>query len=335
METQITKETPEKKKTFLCIFILKYNMSKKLTNDVFIKKAKMIHGNKYDYSKVDYKNNHTKITISCDKHGDFEQLPNDHISKKCGCFKCSGKGQTTDDFIKKSRLVHGDRYDYSKTIYKGMDYNLIIICKKHGEFKQCAYTHLIGCGCSKCNKQNLWLKSNTDNFIKKAKIVHQDKYDYSKVQYDFANKKIKIICEKHGCFYQTPTSHLTGRGCPVCKESKGEIKVRNFLISNDLKFEPQKRFKECKRIRPLPFDFYLPEKNICIEFDGKQHFTNKAGWFGSKKTEEEFLKIKESEKIKLNFCKKNKIKLIRISYKEIDNINKKLKKITNDNIDNK
>jgi very-short-patch-repair endonuclease len=126
------------------------------------------------------------------------------------------------------------------------------------------------------------------------------------------DKKIKIICPKHGEFYQTPRNHKNNHGCPICNTSKGEKKIREFLINKNIYFTQQYRFIDCKNILPLPFDFYLPKKNICIEYDGKQHFDKKSKYYS-----ENLLK---NDNIKNIYCKNNKIKLIRISYKKFKNI---------------
>ena len=103
--------------------------------ELFIEKSKLIHGDKYDYSKVDYKNANTKIIIICKIHGEFYKTPSKHTNSKQGCAKCSGYYiPTTDEFIENAKLIHGDRYDYSKVDYKYSNENVIITCKVHGDF---------------------------------------------------------------------------------------------------------------------------------------------------------------------------------------------------------
>jgi very-short-patch-repair endonuclease len=142
----------------------------------------------------------------------------------------------------------------------------------------------------------------------------------------YKNYKTEVIitCPKHGDFPQTPASHLKGCGCRKCNKNIGENAIRNFLTKNNIEFEEQKRFKDCKNIKPLPFDFYLPQYNLCIEFDGKQHFIPTD--FKSNLTEEEKLKSFEllqiRDNIKTDYCKNNNINLLRIKYTE--NIEEKL-----------
>lgn len=125
-------------------------MPKKLTQEEFITRAREVHGDKYDYSLVEYKSTHTKVKIVCPIHGVFEQEPNQHLAG-AGCPKCAGKMQTTEDFIRKAREIHGDLYDYSKVDYINCDTPVTIICKQHGEFQQAPDLHLRGHGCSKCS----------------------------------------------------------------------------------------------------------------------------------------------------------------------------------------
>ena len=183
---------------------------KKLTKDDFIQKAKAIHGDKYDYSKVEYINNNTPVCIICPEHGEFWQKPNLHLNGS-GCPKCSK--MDTKTFITKAHEVHGNKYDYSKTEYKGCYEKVCIICPEHGEFWQKPNSHLSGNGCPKC--ANVYIPTN-EEFIQKARKIHGDKYDYSKVEYVNSYTDICIICPEHGEFWQKPSNHLTGYGCPQC-----------------------------------------------------------------------------------------------------------------------
>jgi hypothetical protein len=302
--------------------------NKKFTSKIFIKKAKKVHGNKYNYSKVDYVNARTKIIIICSKHGEFKQIPYSHLNGD-NCMKCAkkklgdDKRKTKKKFIEDAKKIHGNKYNYSKTHYINTDTKIIIICPKHGEFEQIPYSHLNGNGCKKC--ANIFLsKKNaftTDEFILKARKVHGDKYDYSETNYVNAYNNVIIICPKHGEFEQNPHNHLREQGCPICKASKGEKVISNFLKENKIKFLRQKSFLECRFKNKLLFDFYIPKLNCCIEFDGIQHF-KEISVFGGK---DGYNKRKITDKIKNEFCKDNDILLHRIKYN--DNITKELNKI--------
>lgn len=125
-------------------------------------------------------------------------------------------------FIENAKKIHGDKYDYSKILYKNAKTKIIIICQKHGEFLQKPNNHLSGQGCFKCGVENACklISSNTEKFIKKSKDIHGDKYYYSKVKYKNDHTKVIIICKKHGEYLQTPNNHLHNRGCPKCGKEK-------------------------------------------------------------------------------------------------------------------
>ena len=286
----------------------------------FIEKSKKIHKNKYVYSLVEYKNAKTKIKIICKEHGEFEQTPNNHLYGKKGCKKCSGNARyTTKEIINKMKEAHGNEYNYSLVNYEGTFKKLKITCKEHGEFEQ-TYRNHIKNGCPYCNGN----KINTKIFIKEAKKTHGDKYDYSLVKYKKAKEKIKIICKKHGIFEQDAYEHKIGKGCKKCTMSKGEQKIKSFLDKKNIKFEQQKMFENCtnpKTKKYLRFDFHLSDYNICIEYDGEQHFLPMR--FSKNNNEKELKNLQNRDRIKNEFCKKNKIKIIRIKYtklKEIDDI---------------
>lgn len=204
-------------------------MSENLSNKTkeFIEKAIKVHGDKFDYSKVVYIKGHTKVTIICQEHGEFQQSPSNHLSGK-ECIKCSYKKRglkmvpDKEQFIEKSIKTHGDKYDYSKVDYVNSKTKVCIICneidditgEKHNEFWQTPYSHISGATCPKCSKHYM----SNDIFIKRAKVLHNNKYDYSKVGYKAAKEKVCIICEDHGEFMQTPDSHLNGQGCPKCSK---------------------------------------------------------------------------------------------------------------------
>jgi len=196
----------------------------------FIQKAEKVHGDKYDYSKVKYKNCDTNITIICKIHNDFLQTPYTHLHSN-GCKKCGyenlklKKMGNTEEFIKKAILKHGDKYNYSKVVYENVKKHVIIICEKHGDFEQTPDKHLQG-GCKKCGIESMILKQsgNTEEFIQKAKLKHGDKYNYSKINYINNKSEIIIICNEHGEFKQIASSHLVGSGCIKCGIESSKLK---------------------------------------------------------------------------------------------------------------
>lgn len=286
--------------------------------DKFIKKSNNIHGNKYDYSNVEYINAKTKVRIICPEHGGFMQTPDSH-SRGVGCPKCKGGTQyTKDDFIKLSISKHGYNYDYSKIKYVNSQTKVTIICKTHGEFLQRPSEHIKGYGCRECGilRFSKTKTLTTQNFIDKCRMVHNNKYDYSDTIYINTRSKVKIICPVHGVFEQLANTHIMGGGCPACLDSKGIKILRIFLNKNNILFIPEKRFLDCKDIRSLPFDIYLPEYNLCIEYDGIQHSKSRS-FFNRKKG---FNDRQRKDKIKTDYCTGNdgKPNLIRFSYKNKD-----------------
>ena len=234
--------------------------SRKVTTEEFIKKARKVHGDKYDYSKVDYVNNNTKVTIICPTHGEFEQKPSGHLTGR-GCPYCSGKKKlTTEEFIEKARKVHGDKYDYSKVNYVDSNTKVTIICPTHGEFEQIPYLHYSGGGCPSCSGNK---KLTTEEFVERARIVHGDKYDYSKVKYVDSNTKVTIICPTHGEFEQTPFAHLLGQGCPVCNIGFTKSYKVSLLKTGDLLHMSPHQLIEVISSKKLPEEFkaliYTPE----------------------------------------------------------------------------
>lgn len=211
----------------------------KQTNaEKFIEKAKKVHDDKYDYSLVIYINSSTNVKIKCIEHGIFEQTPRNHLHQNCP--KCSKEINnakyrfSTDDFIKKAIEIHKDKYDYSKINYINYGTNVEIVCPKldHGSFFQTPSNHLSHLhGCTKCRDElNSLNKGDTkEEFIEKSNKVHDNKYDYSKVNYVNGNTKVEIICITHGSFYQTPKSHIQGTNCPKCMKKNFSMKAIDWL----------------------------------------------------------------------------------------------------------
>ena len=232
--------------------------------------------------------------------------------------------KTTEQFIEEARKIHGSKYDYSKVNYVNNKIKVEIICPEHGSFFQTPHNHLsLKRGCSECSGNR---KSSTEQFIEKAKKIHGNKYDYSKVNYIDNKTKVEIICPKHGSFFQTPGGHLQGHGCCYCNTSRGEKAVENFLIENKIQFNSQKKFSDCRDKYSLPFDFYLPELNIIIEYNGIQHYESVEHFGGEKKLHLQ----RHHDWLKRKYCKDNNITLITISYNE--NVEEALKNILKNQI---
>lgn len=302
----------------------------KLTTEEFIEKSHKVHGNKYSYDKTKYTIQKNKVIIICPIHGEFEQLPNNHLKGK-GCPKCAHEKlnkintYSLQEFIEKSNYVHNFKYDYSKVNYTKASDQVIIICPIHGEFKQRASDHLQGKGCYKCNGGK---KYTNEEFIEKARQIHGNKYEYSKVEYINSTTKVCIICPEHGEFWQTPGSHINKKaGCPKCYiQSKGEISILKWLQQNNILFKQQFSIninKEVNKSGKAYVDFYLPKYNLIIEYNGIQHYVPIDYFGGQMRLNQQ----KERDNQVRQFCINNGIKLLEISYK--DNIEEKLEQIIN------
>ena len=246
---------------------------KKLSTEEFIKKCIEVHGNKYDYSKVVFTGVRNKVCIICPEHGEFEQIAAYHLGGH-GCPMCGGtKKLTTEEFVRRAKQIHGNKYDYSKVEYINQSTKICITCPEHGEFWQLPSQHLSGNGCSKC----AGFCDSTEDFILKAKKIHGDKYDYSKVNYVSMRDKICIICPEHGEFWQYPFDHVNEHGCPKCGviASKGEDEIYNFIISHlsgDEVIRNDRNILNGKEI-----DIYIPKLKIGIEYNGLKWHSEEFG----------------------------------------------------------
>jgi hypothetical protein len=355
---------------------------RKLTCHEFINKSVIVHGNKYDYSLVNYRGSKIKVTIVCPNHGEFEQKPNNHLMNH-GCVKCRPKRVDRNVVLDKFILKHGNKYDYRESnIYNCKD-KINIICPDHGSFKQLISVHYRS-GCPKCVKS---YKLSSDKFIDKCNKVHNFKYNYDSTIFKTTGSKVNIICPNHGIFKQLASDHQNGRGCPKCSgnhnlhkeelllifddlfeskytydlsnykngnsiikalctehgsfdvrvvnhkkgsgcskcsfcNSKGEDRISKILYDNNIKYNGQYRFDDClsPKKAKMPFDFYIENLNICIEYDGIQHFEKRF-----KMTDEDLISLQERDRIKDRYCEENNIYLIRIPYTDFDKIEEIIK----------
>lgn len=288
----------------------------------FVDKCRRIHGDKYIYNKVSYVNGDVKIIIICSSHGEFEQRPSSHL-RGHGCRKCFSERtskrltRTNEYWLEKFINMHGDKYVYDFNV--GNFKQVGVYCNEHEKSYillkgNVAQGH--GCMCCRSDLFRNRYKTSVELFIKKANKIHNGKYNYSRVSYVNTHTKIEIICPKHGQFEQTPLNHLQHAGCPSCKKSKGEEKIR--LILDDLGIF-YKRQVSLGCVNPitgykLRYDFYIPEYNIIIEYNGKQHYEPVD--FGSKirNANECFDFQKYSDYLKFENCIQKGYKLINIPY---------------------
>lgn len=282
-------------------------MPKKLTTEQFIEKAREIHGDKYDYSKVNYVGSMFRVCIICPEHGEFWQTPNVHLSNH-GCPICFFEKMKKDNttFSNQIKKIHGENISINKNEYSGRRKKIKVKCNVCGNTWQTRPDVILsGCGCQRCFREKR--KLTTEEFIDKARAVHGDKYNYSKVNYINANSKVCIICSEHGEFWQTPNNHISNKqGCPKCIEYKLEKEIKDLLLDNKINFETQKTFSWLKNKKSLRLDFYLPDYNIAIECQGEQHFKPIEPWGG----EETYEYTINNDLLKKEFCKKHNIEII-------------------------
>lgn len=296
-----------------------------ISQEEFIVRSNIIHNNFYEYSLVEYTKYDNSVYIICPIHGEFSQKPHWHLQGK-GCKKCGRektiKSSTNSNhsFIKKASEIHNNKYIYLSE-YVNQNTSILISCPKHGTFSQKPKYHLNGNGCKTCGENRRGKIKSTNQFIEESNSRHNFKYDYSKFEFVNMIKKSIFICPKHGEFSQLCGSHIRGIGCPSCKSSKSEEFIIKFLNNKNITFVYQKQFDDCSYKRKLYFDFYLIDYNICIEFDGKQHF-QPNDYFGGIIG---FNERKIRDDIKNSYCDKNNIKLYRISYK--DNLSESIESI--------
>lgn len=361
----------------------------------FLTRAKLFHRDKYDYFLMEYINVKTKIKIICPKHGLFFQTPDAHF--RSGCKKCGTESahlkqrSNTLDFVEKAKKIHKDFYNYSRVDYIANDKKVIITCKLHGDFSQSPANHLIGKGCSECNKEKLRKKfaKTTDNFINESKSKFKDFFDYSSTVYcsgripveikcpvhgifkinpyyhlksnygctkcgrvaggvfkqkgnDFYIKaftykhgkkyiypnldnlvlkranKINVICPIHGLFTVSVSNHLAGNGCIKCayKNTKIELSIQKILKEININFIEKDRIV----IRPKELDIFIPNYNLAIDCHG-------IYWHSNKTKKGQFYHLNKTEK-----CNQKQTKLIQLFETEIISKSKPIKHLIRKNL---
>lgn len=282
----------------------------------FIQKALAIHGDRYDYSKVDYIRAVDKVTIICAKHGEYDQTPSDHL-KGSGCRSCGFERISTADFIKNARKVHGDRYDYLKSHFVKSHVKTNVTCEIHGDFQISPHQHQNGTGCPACSKLNRGKKKAEnagEKFLEKARLVHGNTIDFTKTKYITAKDKSIFICPIHGEWEARPDNILHGKGCPGCRRQK-------IVESNKQKsLQASKRFPiQAAEIHQDKYDYskskyssvheqveiichehgsfwqspanHLSGQNGCPDCSVFGYRTSKPGWLYLQTLNDEFIKI--------------------------------------------
>ncbi len=232
--------------------------------------------------------------------------------------------KSLDYYLQKATHIHNNFYDYSKYVFLGTKVKSIIICPVHGEFFMNMNMHTHSKkpqGCPKCGREKSDRNriKTQDYFISKCKEIHGDKYILDEVVYTKCRHYITPKCQKHGKWSLKAQDFVSGRGCPLCNESKGEMLICRILEEIGIEYKRQYKFDDCRGSKySLPFDFYIPSKKVLIEYDGEYHFFPYRK-MASQKAKENLIKIKWRDGVKDDYCKKNNMRLIRVSYTMAEN----------------
>ena len=296
-------------------------MGRKLTTKDIIQRIIEVHGDKYDLSRLVYVNRRTKVEIICKEHGSWktttEQLFRGQGCPQCGLITQGEKRRLpNEEFLNKCIDIHGNKYDYSKVDYQGMINKVVIGCSEHGDFEQTPSSHLNGSGCPHCGfiSQMENRRLPTEDFTTRSIKIHGNKYDYSKVDYINNSTEVEIVCPKHGMFFQQPQYHMNGSGCPNCNSSKGELFISQYLKEHNIEFIEQHTFEGLKMKRNLKCDFFLPNHNVVIEYNGIQHYESREQFGGEKGLK----RTQKSDKLKRDYCLENGISLLEVKYDDSD-----------------
>jgi hypothetical protein len=193
----------------------------------FTRRARKVHGEKYRYDEASYRGVGAKLTVICPVHGEFTQTGEEHLAGRgcracaCACRRESATVKTTmpfEEFLRRARKAHGEKYRYDEASYRGSEAKVTIICPVHGPFTQMRKEHLAGRGCRACSQKFIASKRILpfEEFLRRARKVHGEKYRYDEASYTHSEAKLTIICPVHGPFSQRGAAHFHGQGCPAC-----------------------------------------------------------------------------------------------------------------------
>lgn len=299
---------------------------KKYTLENISSRANKFFKNEYKYLSIETKNNRSYVNYLCERHGIISQLITNHL-KGCGCKFCgiekraSERRMTFDEFVKKAKQVHGEKYKYLELINNQKERTCIkYLCKEHGIQYQDITNHLKGCGCYKCGGT----KKLTDDEIKerlKEKFGDRISFLGNYKGIDDTTTRFKCnICQNE---FENSLANVLDmvNGCFHCSESIGAKKIREFFLEEA---EPEKWFKDCRDKNPLPFDFYVKKYNLLIEYNGKQHYkcANWTGKLTEEKMKSNLRKQRHHDWLKRRYAIKNGYNFLVIPYWKLDNIDK-------------
>lgn len=275
-----------------------------MTTAEFIDKAKVVHGDKYDYSRVEYKNTGTKVAIVCPEHGEFHMTPNSHLvgqgCKKCGLrLRSANNTKTTAQFIEEAKAVHGNRYSYERTEYVGALEKVTITCKEHGDFEQRAVLHLRGSGCAICAGV---APLGFTRFEQRANRVHGGKYEYGDTNFSRVADRIQVKCPTHGTFGVSAHNHLyDGVGCQKCMAAAHRSGIEAELLAAFPSAESNNR----SVLNGKEIDILI-DGRVGVEVNGRYWHTEDKG------------KHKTYHKDKLELAKEKGVQLLQFNDDEVE-----------------
>ena len=302
--------------------LLKAKEGIRLSYEKALSRFRNVHRDEYEYDESSYLDYTTKMRVKCSEHGYFKVTPHSHVSMGSGCRKCGvlrtaeKNRYSIEKILSQFHEVHGNQFEYDIDSYSGVAEKIRIKCLKHGWFEQTVSTHKMGAGCAECSYELIGDRTRVTKeiFIGRAIEEHGQKYDYSKVEWVDQYTEVLIGCDnkEHGYFLQVPRDHKRGSGCLRCNESRGERSIFNWLQDNGIEFIPQHTFPGLKDRALLRCDFYLPNENIVIEYNGRQHY-RAIEVFGG---ESALKSTRRRDSIKQRFCEQNAIQFEVIRYDE-------------------
>ena len=302
--------------------LLKANEGIRLSYEKALSRFRNVHRDEYEYDESSYLDYTTKMRVKCSEHGYFKVTPHSHVSMRSGCRHCGilrtaeKNRYSIEKILSQFHEVHGNQFEYDIDSYAGVAEKIRIKCHKHGWFEQTVSTHKMGAGCAECSYELIGDRTRVTKeiFIGQAIEEHGQKYDYSKVEWVDQYTEVLIGCdnEEHGYFLQVPRDHKRGSGCLRCNESRGERSIFNWLQDNGIEFIPQHTFPGLKDRALLRCDFYLPNENIVIEYNGRQHY-HAIEVFGGERA---LKSTRRRDSIKQRFCEQNSIQFEVIRYDE-------------------
>lgn len=276
-----------------------------------------------------YKNSHTKIEFRCKEGHKWITTPSNVLAGKT-CLTCANiqsslrQRKSHEQFVEEVRNLHPDITVVGE--YVNSNTKIEFMCSKGHIWKSAPSNLLSGCSCPFCKGERISaLKFKTHKqFLGEVLELGID----ITVLGRYHSAREHILCRCNKCNHEwmiTPNNLLRGFGCPKCKKSKGEQAVEEYLIANNIVFETQKRFADCIDQRPLPFDFYLPEYNMLIEYQGAQHYmaTHRMG------DEEKLIYRQKHDCIKREYCKDKGINLLEIPYTNLNQVSEILSDVIN------